>query len=333
MNLSSYAIGIDLGGSYVRAALIDRHGVVVHRVRCSLNMRTPAAVLEQLHGILHALVDADPSHSLSLQTIPMGMGVAAFLDSASGHVSVAPNLGWHDVPWGALLAERFGRPVHVINDLDAITVGETWFGAGQNAANVLCVCVGTGVGLGAVSAGRLVEGAHGMATELGHVKIVSHASGTARQCGCGARGCLEAYASGRHLPELVAAYAHAGMQTQLLRDAKGVLEHITAMQIEDAAQHQDAVALRVWRDVADRLGMAIANAVTLFDPDVIILGGGVLDAAPSLRAQVHQQIMLYLSPPYTRSLRIVSAERGDDAGLIGAAWLARKQTANKTLES
>ena len=244
------AIGIDVGGSSLRAALVDETGKILRAQRRKLGERTPEALLDQLAALLKSLGAEDPA-------MPIGMGLAAIIRLKGGIVAVAPNLGWRDVPFGEMLAARFERPVRLVNDLDAITVGEASCGAGRGADNVICVFVGTGVGMGAVVHGRVLEGYNGTATELGHVKVESAALG--RSSGCGERGCLEAYASGRHLPDLLSAEAARGKKTRLLDEVKGDLKSLTAERIEAAARDGDEAALSLWASIADILGRQVAS--------------------------------------------------------------------------
>lgn len=309
------AIGIDVGGTSLRAALVDESGKIVRAQRRKLGERTPEALLDQLEALLKSLDAEDAS-------LPIAMGLAAITHLKTGVVAVAPNLGWRDVPFGDLLAARFKRPVRLVNDLDAITVGEARCGAGRGADDVVCVFVGTGVGMGAVVHGRVLEGYNGTATELGHIKVTSAAEG--RPCGCGERGCLETYASGRHLPDLLATEAAKGTKTRLLDEVKGDFKALTAERIEAAARDGDEAALAVWRCAADHLGRAIGNVVTLLNPRVLILGGGVLNAALSLRRDVVAATTAYAGRVQLADLEIRESELGDHAGLVGAGLLAHQ---------
>jgi len=309
--MSDPRIGIDIGGSNLRAAVVDATGSISRSVKRAVGGREPEAILADLASMLEEL--APPAGS------PMGVGFPALLRVPEGIVVNAPNLGWQSVPLRALLEARFGRRVRLVNDLDAITAGEAAMGAARGARHVVCVFVGTGVGMGALVDGRLLEGLHGLATELGHTKIDRSAS--ARLCGCGERGCLEAYVSGRHLPDIVLGCVAAGASTSLI-DGPADVARLDAGRIEAAALAKDGVALEVWATVARTLGTAIGNLVTLFNPEVVVLGGGVLEAAPGLRARVAADLRACAARPHLEDLRVVDSVLGDDAGLIGAAMLA-----------
>jgi glucokinase len=311
----SLAIGLDVGGTTLRAALVDEAGVVIEHAKRPLQGRSPQAVIDQLAGLVDSLGQSTPA-------LPLGMGFAGLLWVKKGVVAVAPAYGWADVPMGEMLAERFGRPVRLVNDLDAICIGETVCGAGHRSRDVICVFVGTGVGMGAVCQGQLLEGADGLATELGHIKVASPLTG--RRCGCGEHGCLEAYTSGSHLPQLLVAKGAEGFSSPLLTSVGGDLSKINALTIEAAAVAGDAAARALWSDVAERLGLAIANCVTVLNPQVLVLGGGVLLLAPSLRSAVVQHLRQAVARSHLKNLEICDARLGDDAGLVGAGLLAHE---------
>jgi glucokinase len=307
------ALGIDVGGTHLRAALVDTRGNIVRLVRRKIEDKDPKSLLDAMDA---AKADLDYGH----QYVPMGLGIAAQIWLESGVIALAPNLGWRDVPFGAMLEERFGQPVRMVNDLNAIAFGESVCGAGEGTHDMVCVFVGTGVGMGAVAGGRVVEGADGMATELGHVKVDSVLTG--RTCGCGERGCLEAYASGRHLPALVLAKHKEGLSSALCDQYIDTPVHLTADRIDEAAQAGDKACQALWIDIAEILGQSIGNTVTLFNPRVLVLGGGVLTSAPSLMTMVQTSIQRYAGASSRTRLQIRSTTLVDNAGVIGAAMLA-----------
>ena len=308
------AVGIDLGGTTARVALVDASGAIVRDAREVLTAYSPQAVVAHLHGLVRSLGNDAPS-------LPAAMGIAAQLWVRTGVVAVAPNLGWKDVPVGQLMGEAFGHPVRLVNDLDAITTGEARCGAGRGEQDVLCIFIGTGVGMGAMCQGLLLEGADGLATELAHCKVASPTKG--RACGCGERGCLEAYTSGRHLPELLAEKAATGLASPLLQSVGSDLKQINAVRIEAAAEDGDSAASALWDDVAQKLGVAFANTVTLLNPRVLVLGGGVLTSAPSLRQRIVEVLRENAARPALSRLEIRDTVLGDKAGLVGAGLLAQ----------
>ncbi len=311
---SKLRIGIDVGGTHLRAALVSDTGEVIKVTRAQLDVRDPSGLLLRMQEARAQLGEA------AAQPLPIGVGLAGQILLASGVVAVAPNLGWNDVPFGPMLERTFGQPVRMLNDLNAIALAEAVCGAGGGARDVVCVFVGTGVGMGAVVGGRILEGADGLATELGHIKVASVEHG--RMCGCGERGCLEAYTSGRHLPDLLASKVALGLPSPLFQSAKGASAQLTAGHIDAATQEGDRACMALWTDIGEQLARAIGDTVTLFNPRVLILGGGVFLAAPFLKKAVLDSIRAYAARPAQRALRISDTGLGDDAGVIGAALAA-----------
>ncbi|RYE92769.1 MAG: ROK family protein, partial [Oxalobacteraceae bacterium] len=170
----------------------------------------------------------------------------------------------------------------------------------------------------------VVEGADGLATELGHIKVADPQHG--RLCGCGEHGCLEAYASGRHLPELLREQVRAGKPSPLYEAHRDDLTALGADAIDRAAAGGDAGAQALWDEVAERLGCAIGNVVTVFNPRVLVLGGGVMNSAPRLRQAVTQKLRSYAARPAQTHLQVEETRLGDDSGIIGAAYLALQAT-------
>lgn len=307
------AVGIDVGGTSLRAALVDARGEVIASVKNPLADRTPGALVAATAALVEQLAPGDA-------TMPIGVGLAAQLRVREGRVAVAPNLGWRDVPYGSMLRERFGRPVRLVNDLDAITMGEAGVGAARGERDVVCVFLGTGLGMGAVVQGQLLEGAEGLATELGHIKVESVDDG--RVCGCGQRGCLEAYTSGRHLPSLLAQKIASGLACRLADAVRTTPEAVTADRIEAAIEAGDPACAALWDDIGERMARVLGNVVAVFNPRVLVLGGGVLFAAPRLRRRIEERLSAYAPPAHASVLAVRDAALGDQAGLIGAALSA-----------
>lgn len=314
-----FVTGIDIGGTHLRAADVDVHGKILASERRPITQRDPESLLEQIADAIEALRTVNPYAT----RVPIGLGLAGQLNTHTGVVAVAPNLGWRNIAFGAMFVQRFGQPVRLVNDLNAITVGESVFGAGHGAEHVACVFVGTGVGMGAVAHGILLEGVQGVATELGHIKVDSPTTG--RACGCGELGCLEAYCSGRHLPALFreqhANYPDSSLMQQALADPQ---MRLGADTLEAAARAGDLAAIHLWEAIGARLGCAIGNVITIFNSQILVLGGGVLRSAPSLEQRVIDQIRATTAKPALSSLQIRHTALGEDAGVLGAASIARR---------
>jgi glucokinase len=315
------ALGADLGGTNARAAVVDAvSGEIVSAHKEPLRERSPERVVEVVSQALLRAASAAGISPASAGVV--GVGVAGQCLGTTGVVLNAPNLGWRDVPFGELLSAALHVPVKVANDLAAAAWGEKRFGAAKGIDDVVLVFVGSGVGSGIIVGGRLHAGATGVAGELGHVKVRPARAETAlRRCGCGERGCLEAYASGMNVAARVRKEIAAGARTAVRDLALGDLARVTASLVDDAHRAGDAYARALWDEVGELLGTAIANLVTLLNPARVILGGGVLLGCPALAAVVRQHFDATVSRSALRGLSIERAWLGDDAGVIGAAVL------------
>jgi len=310
-----YTLGIDLGGTYARAAVVDAAGRILSSAKTALTERAPAAVVEAIHSATAgALASADgaPIHGC-------GVGVAGQLGE-NGRVLVGPNLGWRDVPFGALLSARLGRPVRVVNDLAAAAWGELHAGAGRGTKDLFVVYVGSGVGSCLVSGGRMVRGATGVAGEFGHIKVTPNG----RLCGCGERGCLEAYASGHNLI-LQMQEAVAGTTPTLLSALSGNdPAKLNPVVLEEAVQQGDALAKEIYERAVGHLSLAIANQLTVLNPARLILGGGVINHTRGILPRIRDGVSRYTNFNARSTVQVVTAELGDDSGIIGAGLLANE---------
>jgi glucokinase len=315
------ALGVDLGGTNARAAVVDRDGgEVVAAHKEPLADRAPAAVVEVVR---RAVGEAASAAGLDPRAAgAVGVGVAGQCLGRTGMVMNAPNLGWRDVPFGELLGAALGVPVRVANDLAAAAWGEKRFGAAQGFDDVVLVFVGSGVGSGLILSGRLHDGATGVAGEFGHVKVRTARDGAApRRCGCGEDGCLEAYTSGVNVAARVREALAAGTETRIRELAGGDPARVNASLVERAARAGDPFARGLWEEVGELLGVATANLVTLLNPARLILGGGVLLGCPGLSAIVRSAFDAAVSRSATKGLTVEPAGLGDDAGVVGAAVL------------
>lgn len=248
----------------------------------------------------------------------IGLGIAAQLVEKGKVVAVAPNLGWRDLLLQDMLLKTFERPVRIVNDLSAIAWAESLIGAGRGADNLLCVFIGSGIGSGIIINKQLVEGAQGVAGEIGHVKV--RAGGL--KCGCGEAGCLEAYAGGVNVAARARRAVAAG-EAPILASQVALADRLAFVDVELAAQAGDRAAKDIWEDAARALGFVLSGAVTLLNPEVFILGGGVMDTCPRLKARIKEDINNMGSAVSTGNLVISDAHIGDHAGAIGAAALAQ----------
>jgi glucokinase len=327
-------VGVDLGGTNVRAAVIDPAGHVLGQEKHRLLSREPPQVAE---AVVRAAKTACGAAGLPFAEMKgMGIGIAAMIERGTGMVLNAPNLGWKNVPFLKLLQARAGRlPLSIANDLSVAAWGERAAGAGRGVDDLVVVLVGSGVGAGIILGGKLQEGASGVAGEFGHILV--HPGG--RSCGCGQRGCLEAYAGGHNLAawarddlRIALAAARAAGQKypalgRILLEAVGEPDKVTAAAMERAAHEGDELSRRLLDEAGRLLGIALANLVTVLNPALLLLGGGVLIGSPRMMRAATAGIDAHASKASRAALRIGAPALGDHAGVVGAALLARASLA------
>jgi glucokinase len=249
----------------------------------------------------------------------LGVACAGQIHPETGTVVDAPNLDWHDVPLAAELRRVMGVRVVVENDVRAAAWGEFAYGAGLGADSLVAVFVGTGVGSGAVLDGRLWRGASNVAGEVGHTQVVPDGV----PCPCGARGCLERYVSGSGFQQRFGDALSAGTSTVLRERTGGDVDRLTAGLVYEAAVAGDELASALWRDARRYLTIALANYVTVVNPRVLVLGGGVIEAVPALFESATRGVPAATTRLARETLRIERAHLGDWSGVVGAAALAR----------
>ncbi len=307
------ALAVDLGGTQLRAAVVDRSGAIrASTVTATRALDGPAAVIEQITAAVDKLLAAMPA----LQVLGLGVGAPGPLDPMAG-ISIAPPTlaGWRDVPLAALLEERLGVAVTVENDANAAALGEWRFGAGVGTGSIVFVTVSTGIGGGVIADGRLLHGRRGLAAEIGHMTI---ADGSDEPCFCGVRGCWESLASGSALDRRAARLAAAG-ESPLLRELAGT-GPVTGRHVTQAARQGDRQAAALLATEARWLGVGIVNLLHLYSPELVVLGGGLGSCLDLLQAGIDEVIRARAMPAY-RDVPVVPAQLGLDAGLVGAASL------------
>lgn len=309
------AIGVDIGGTKISAGLVDDKGKILARRR----MKTPVREAEQVETAVCQLVTALQGER-SVEAV--GIGVAGFVDDKRSRVVFGPNLGWTDEPLRAAIESEVALPVIIENDANAAAWGEFRYGAGKRQEYMAMITVGTGIGGGFVLGGRLFRGRYGMAGEFGHLVVKMGG----RQCGCGKKGCWEQYASGNALvreARKLAADRRPEAET-LLGLGDGTPEGVTGQHVTQAARAGDPVAQAALDSLADWLAVGMADVVTLVDPACFVIGGGVSEAGDLFLPRTIQALTSAVSGHEHRVLpTVVRARLGNDAGVIGAADLAR----------
>jgi glucokinase len=311
------AIGIDIGGTKVLGGLVDADGHVLAQARRD----TPA---DDVGKTLDFIVELINDLAAGQEVCVVGVGAAGWMDVTRSRVLFAPNLAWRDEPLGERVAQRVSLPVMVENDGDAAAWAEFRYGAGRSATSSMAlVTVGTGIGSGLILGGTLLRGAHGMGAEVGHVRAVPGGL----RCGCGRQGCLEQYASGSALVRYAREAAGSDPEgaARLLDLAGGSIEAINGPLVTRAAREGDPASRAAFAEIGRWLGSGLADIVQLLDPEVLVVGGGVIEAGELLlapaRAAFVDQLAARCSLPVAP---IVPAGLGNMAGVVGAADLARR---------
>ncbi len=315
----SHWIGFDLGGTKMQAVLYDED----FKARGSVRKKTKGhegtrAGLERMVEVIRTLLDETGVERKEIAGI--GVGCAGPLDLEKGVILEAPNLGWRKAPVRETLEEAFKCPAVIANDVDAGTFGEFLFGAGKKARCVVGVFPGTGIGGGCVYEGKLLRGRTSSCMEIGHVGVMPDGP----VCGCGQKGCLEAVASRLAVAQAAAAAAYRGEAPWLLSEAGTDLAKIRSGVIAESIERGEVAIERIVRRAAFFIGRACATVVNLIAPDVIVLGGGLVEAMPKIYAEeVEKGARAHVMSAYREAFRVEVARLGDDATALGAAAWAR----------
>ncbi|MDQ6827404.1 MAG: ROK family protein [Gemmatimonadota bacterium] len=309
------ALGIDIGGTKIKLGLIDEEGRVVESHRQETNAKSGAAAV-----IASIAAGAREAFGADLRGAKMaGVAVAGQVD-ADGVVTGAPNLGWTGLPLRAELQRALGIPCSVVNDVRAAAWAEWRFGAGRGSDDVVVLFIGTGIGGAIVSGGRMLEGYANSAGEIGHTTIIADG----RQCHCRNRGCLEAYVGGWAIGDRARIAAQQSPErASLLIQLAGSVENISASTVDQANTKRDPLAAELVRDTGRFLGAGCVSFVNGFNPERLILGGGVIDGLPELVALAENVVRERALPSALGGLTIVPAGLANDAPMIGAATVAR----------
>lgn len=311
----SVFVGVDVGGSKVLAAVVSPAGEVVRSVLA----RTPGRLVEAT-VVEDVMTDAVLSVADGETIKAIGVAAAGFVDERGERVVFAPHLPWRGEDVRSRLAERWGTPVVLDNDANCTAVAEATYGVAGGDGTSLVVTMGTGIGGAVLVDGRVLRGRNGMAGEFGHMQVVPDG----QPCQCGARGCWEQYASGNALVRY--ARAQVGLEPSVLTEAcGGDPDRLTGPMVTDAAADGDLVARHAFGSVGHWLGIGLANLVAALDPHRIVVGGGVSAAGDRLldpaRAELERSVVAAghrVVPP------VLAARLGPEAGVVGAAELARR---------
>jgi glucokinase len=321
-----YIIGVDLGGTNIVAGAMTADG---SRHLAMRSIPTNAfvgdeGVAERIVGLVEGVIldSMEQTDCARRDFIGIGIGAPGPLDRVRGIVLVAPNLGWKDFPLSKRIQDRLNLPTTLDNDANCATFGEWWQGSARGGNNVVGLTIGTGIGGGLILDGALYHGSSDMAGEIGHTTIDLNG----RHCKCGNYGCLEAYASAPAIAtrarEVLVREEGESMIPSMVH---GNFDNITAQVVYDAAKGGDQIANEIVRDTARYLGAGVANLLNIFNPDIVVIAGGVTAAGDALFVPLRAEVRRRAFSPAVRAVKIVPGELPGTAGVVGAVASFKQQ--------
>lgn len=316
--MNKYIVGVDLGGTNIKSAIVSEEKKII--VKTSVPTPTqegPVAIMDAMANVVYDLMNKE---GITTQDIlGVGIGAPGPMNWQTGVVYSPPNLpGWHNVPLADEMQKRLNVPCYIENDANAACFGEYWLGAGQGCDCIAVLTLGTGVGGGIVVFKKLLRGIDGTAGELGHLKVQREG----RLCGCGSKGCLEAYASVTGMVRTAQEAIEKGKKTILTEMCNNNIQSITGKMIFQAVEKGDELAKEVFHETAVWLGLGIASIVNMLNPERVILCGGMIAAGDVLFNPVRETVMKNAFEVPAKRCEIVPAGLGEDSGVFGCAGCA-----------
>ncbi|GAB2571107.1 ROK family glucokinase [Gracilibacillus alcaliphilus] len=313
-------IAIDIGGTTAKIGLINNQGYIIEKweVHSDISNNGENIIDNIWNSILEKLSDMEINQD---ELLGIGIGAPGFVDNQSGLVYEAVNLGWRMFPLKEKLREKTRLPIFVENDANLAALGENWLGAGENAENLIAVTLGTGVGSGVIANGEILNGFNGTAGEIGHVTVDPQGY----LCNCGRNGCLDTIASATGIVRAVEAYIEEHPDARLAewQRRKQVME---AKDVFDMAKKGDEASHRIIERALGLLGLALAHSASVINPSRILIGGGLSKAGDYLLAIVNDYLKKYALPRIVDTCEVKLAKLGNDAGIIGAAYIVLHKT-------
>lgn len=306
-------VGVDVGGTTVKLGICNSEGTLLQTYEGPTEVNKGSdAILNNIAMYAKSIVEESPYTWEQVEGV--GIGIAGFLDIPNGIMKHSPNLKINNVNLKAYLEEKLQTTVKINNDANVAALGEAWAGAGRGVDNCVCYTLGTGVGGGIIIDGKIVEGFDGVAGEIGHMALVPDLE--AIQCGCGKIGCLETVSSATGIIKMAKEAVARGDRTSLMD-----VEDIMAKDVLDAAKSGDEVAQRIVRRAAYYLGRSMSMLSVILNPEYYIIGGGVAKAGDFLFDQIREVFEKYTPEASQAGVKIVPAQLGNNAGVVGAAGL------------
>jgi glucokinase len=320
-----FVLGIDIGGTNLVVGSVAEDGstMVASASEPTHSEAGATDVVDRLVGLAERAIATTRREAPGAEILGVGVGAPGPLDTKRGIVLLTPNLGWVNMPLRQLIHDRLGLPAALDNDANCAVLGEWWVGAARGARHAIGITIGTGIGGGLIIDGRLYHGASDVAGEIGHTTIDTEG----RRCKCGNYGCLEAYASGPNIALRAVEELEAGAESRLRALVDGDLGKVTAQTVYQAAADGDELALEVVNDTAKFLGVGIGNLLNVFNPEVVVVCGGVTLAGDHLFEPLRREVARRAFKPAVNACRIVPGELAGTAGVYGAAKIFLDQTA------
>ncbi|MFJ8245483.1 ROK family glucokinase [Peribacillus asahii] len=318
--MGKWLVGVDLGGTSTKLAFINTSGEIIYKwqVVTDISENGVHIIPNIVKEIDAKLAELKKKRS---ELLGIGMGAPGPVRSESGSVYEAINLGWRNYPLKDVLEKKTLLPVVIDNDANMAALGEMWKGAGQGAKDLVCITLGTGVGGGVIANGQVVHGASGAAGEVGHITVVTE---NGAPCNCGHTGCLETVASATGIVRL-AKGALTKKKISLLQEKMNEGNLLSAKLVFECAAEGDKLSLEIIEQTSHYLGMALAHIGNLLNPEKIVIGGGVSKAGDLLINSVRTVFQKHAFKRVSKSTEILQATLGNNAGVIGAAWLIKNQ--------
>ncbi len=312
-----FVIGVELEGKNISVAVADLKINIINKLTEGIKNTDESSVVNEIINLVRQTIKKSGAKFEKI----VGMGVAAtgLIDTERGIIRQAVNLDWTDVPLKDLIEERFDEiPVYIDNIANLAALGEKWAGGGKKAKNLIYIRIGTGIGAGIVLNGTIYEGSNGNAGEIGHITIEPNGP----RCKCGNRGCLEVLASGSAIAKRAITEILGGRDTLIKKLTNGSIEKMTAKVVAEAARRGDRLALEIWEEIGEYLGIAIANLINMYNPEIVIIGGGVAQAEKLLFEPIRRTVRKRALPGPAKLAKIVSSQLGENVSTIGAVSLA-----------
>jgi len=314
---AGYILGIDIGRAYTNFILVDLAQNIIENIRKeTINLSNDPSAIDELYNEIYGLIENSPASWEKIFGI--GISVPGYVQGPTGISETYFNFGEKSTK--EVMEERFGKPVHIEHDAKAMALGEFWFGAAKNRSNVLCVNIGWGLGLSMIINGKLHYGSSNYAGEFGHLRILPEGN----LCYCGKRGCLETYASGKAISRVAKEKIKAGAQTTLLDKYVDNLDKINARVVIEAAKEGDLFSIELIEEAAKYLGIGVAQLINIFNPELVIFGGRITNAADLIMNPIISSAMKHSISKLNENVEFNVSKLGSKAGALGMTVLVAR---------